>query len=172
MSGAGLNYFVGRLRMGKAAYTTLFSGWTFGFVWHTWFIIAGRAIRRLSPRNPVPRAYYEFCEATWYSFEALTSCIFSGFYWRTRAGNAGRAIRRLYPRNPVPLASCELCEACFIGIVTFRSGRACYCPPLDGDQSLITEPFYLCRGGACYCSATARALGVFSCRSRSFKAGG
>jgi len=85
--------------MGKAAYTTLFSGWTFGFVWHTWFAIAGRAIRRLSPRNPVPRAYYEFCEATWYSLEAFTSYgsgPFGGdFSISARLGTSGRAIRRL-----------------------------------------------------------------------------
>ena len=88
----------GRLRMGKAAYVTLFSGWTFGFVWHTWFVVAGRAMRRLSPRNPVPRAYCEFCEATWYSFEALISYCsvpFGGdFSISARFGTSGRAMRR------------------------------------------------------------------------------
>ena len=103
---------------------------------------------------------------------SLSAIIFIGFYWHTWSGTAGRAIRRLYPRNPVPLANRELCETCIISIVTTYSGRACCCPSIDGDQSLITEPFYLCRGGACYCSTTARALGVFSFRSRSFKAGG
>ena len=85
--------------MGKATDVITLSGWTIGILWHTWFGIAGRAIRRLYPRNPVPRAYCELCEVIWYSCEALTtyySAPFGGdFSIITYPGISGRATRRL-----------------------------------------------------------------------------
>ena len=51
-----LSIIFGRLRMGNATVLFYFIVWTFSLGWYTWFVIAGRAIRRLCPRNPVPRA--------------------------------------------------------------------------------------------------------------------